>query len=207
MGLLIFTFLLIVVFLHKIIFCCIHGRALVAIRHKCGFALRLFDVSRQEFIKAGLAEELLHGGDAEQLFLIRVKACFLDRVNDGGLIAVSAVAASFDELKASPFLQIQQNSAGAQQKMDNKQTFNYEKASEVLKEISTYFEFPQFQQTFGDNTENVKSIIQNTLDALDKKEDEGLIKKSLKVLKDLAIGAGGSLIGSGILALLGTIPL
>jgi len=90
--------------------------------------------------------------------------------------------------------------------MDNEQTFNYEKASEVLKEISTYFEFPQFQQTFGDNTENVKSIIQNTIDALDKKEDEGLIKKSLKVLKDLVIGAGGSLIGSGILALLGTIP-
>ena len=56
-------------------------------------------------------------------------------------------------------IQIQQNSAGAQQKMDNEQTFNYEKASEVLKEISTYFEFPQFQQTFGDNTENVKSII------------------------------------------------
>ena len=101
---LIFTFLLIVVFLHKIIFCCIHGRALVAIRHKCGFALRLFDVSRQEFIKAGLAEELLHGGDAEQLFLIRVKACFLDRVNDGGLIAVSAVAASFDDLETCPFL-------------------------------------------------------------------------------------------------------
>jgi hypothetical protein len=46
----------------------------------------------------------------------------------------------------------------------------------VLKEISIYFEFPQFQQTFGDNTENVKSIIQNTIDALNKKEDEGLKK-------------------------------
>ena len=101
---LIFTFVLIVVFLHKIIFCCIHGRALVAIRHKCGFALRLFDVSRQEFIKAGLAEELLHGGDAEQLFLIRVEACFLDRFNDSGLIAVSSVGTSFDELEASPLL-------------------------------------------------------------------------------------------------------
>ena len=78
----------------------VHGRALIAIRHKCGFALRLFDVSRQEFIKAGLAEEFLHGGNAEQLFLIRVKACFLDRVNDGGLITVSAVGASFDELEA-----------------------------------------------------------------------------------------------------------
>ena len=104
-------------------------------------------------------------------------------------------------------IQIQQNSARAQQKMENEQTFNHEKASEVLKEISTYFEFPQFQQTFGDNTENVKSIIQNTIDALNKKEDEGPIKKSLKVLKDLATGAGGSLIGSGILALLGTVPL
>ena len=37
----------------KIIFCCIHGRALVTIRHKCGFALRLFDVNRQDFIKVG----------------------------------------------------------------------------------------------------------------------------------------------------------
>src|SRR5699024_9289648 len=100
MGLLIFTFLLIVVFLHKIIFCCVHGRALVAIRHKCGFALWLFDIGRQEFIKARLAEELLHGGNAEQLLLIWVKACFLDRVDDSGLVAVSAVAASFDELKA-----------------------------------------------------------------------------------------------------------
>jgi hypothetical protein len=103
-------------------------------------------------------------------------------------------------------IQIQQNSAGAQQKMNNSQTFNYEKASDVLMEISTYFDFPQFNQTFGNNTENVKNIIHNTIEALDKKEDERLIKKSLKVLKDLAIGAGGSLIGSGILALLGTIP-
>lgn len=51
-----------------------------------------------------------------------------------------------------------------------------------------------------------KAVVKSTLEALDKNEDEGLIKKSLKILKDLAIGAGGSLIGSGILALLGTIP-
>lgn len=51
-----------------------------------------------------------------------------------------------------------------------------------------------------------KAVVKSTLEALDKNGDEGLIKKSLKILKDLAIGAGGSLIGSGILALLGTIP-
>jgi hypothetical protein len=37
--------------LHKIIFGCVHGRALIGLRHKCRFALRFFDVSRQEFIK------------------------------------------------------------------------------------------------------------------------------------------------------------
>lgn len=95
---------LIVVFLHKIIFCCIHGRAFIGLRHKSGFALRLFDVGRQEFIKAGLAEELLHGGDAEQLLLIRVKARFLDRINNCGLVAVPAVGSAFDELEARPFL-------------------------------------------------------------------------------------------------------
>ena len=75
-------------------------------------------------------------------------------------------------------IQIQQNSAGAQQKMDNEQTFNYEKASEVLKEISTYFEFPQFQQTFGDNTENVKKQFmfqnpQNCFTTNDARDDGG----------------------------------
>lgn len=90
--------------------------------------------------------------------------------------------------------------------MTNSNGLDYEKATEVLKEISSYFDFPQFKQTFGDNSDNVKDVVKSTLEALDKNEDEGLIKKSLKILKDLAIGAGGSLIGSGILALLGTIP-
>ena len=36
--------------------------------------------------------------------LIRVEACFLDRFNDSGLIAVSSVGTSFDELEASPLL-------------------------------------------------------------------------------------------------------
>lgn len=47
MGFTGFTFLLIIVFLHKISFCIIHDRAFVAFRYKCGFALRLFDIGRQ----------------------------------------------------------------------------------------------------------------------------------------------------------------
>lgn len=104
-------------------------------------------------------------------------------------------------------IQIQQNSAGAYQKIDKSQGLDYDQTMSVLKEIRSYFEYPQFQQTFGENTENVKQVITDTLLAVENKEDEGLIKKSLHILKDLAIGAGGSMIASGILALLGTLPL
>lgn len=104
-------------------------------------------------------------------------------------------------------IQIQQNSDGAMQEMTNSQTFNYDKALEVLKEIKEYIDFPQFQTTFKENSENVKDIIEDTIKAVENKEDVGIVKKSLRILKDLAVGASGSLIASGIIALLGTLPL
>ena len=104
-------------------------------------------------------------------------------------------------------IQIQQNSDGAMQEMTNSQTFNYDKALEVLKEIKEYIDFPQFQTTFKENSENVKAIIEDTIQAAENKEDVGIVKKSLRILKDLAVGASGSLIASGIIALLGTLPL
>ena len=60
---------------------------------------------------------------------------------------------------------------------------------------------------FGGNSDNVKSIVKETLDAVEKKEDETLIKKSLRVLREIAIGAAGNLIASGVVALLGTLPI
>lgn len=104
-------------------------------------------------------------------------------------------------------IQIQQNSDGAMQVMTNSQTFTYDKALEVLKEIKEYIDFPQFQTTFKENSENVKDIIEDTIKAVENKEDVGIVKKSLRILKDLAVGASGSLIASGIIALLGTLPL
>ena len=104
-------------------------------------------------------------------------------------------------------IQIQQNSDGAMQEMTNSQTFNYDKALEVLKEIKEYIDFPQFQTTFKENSENVKAIIEDTIKAVENKEDVGIVQKSLRILKDLAVGAIGSLIASGIIALLGTLPL
>ena len=104
-------------------------------------------------------------------------------------------------------IQIQQNSDGSTQEMTNSQTFNYDKALEVLKEIKEYIDFPQFQATFGENSDNVKAIIEETIEAVENRSDEGIIKKSLRTLRELAIGTSGSLIASGIIALLGTLPL
>lgn len=104
-------------------------------------------------------------------------------------------------------IQIQQNADNSSQNMTNYQGLDYEKTIGVLKEIKSYFDFPQFANTYGDNTENLKEVVEDTLLSLEKNEDEGLIKKSLSLIKDLTIGVSGSLIASGILALLGTLPI
>ena len=57
------------------------------------------------------------------------------------------------------------------------------------------------------NSDNVKAIIEETIEAVENRSDEGIIKKSLRILRELAIGTSGSLIASGIIALLGTLPL
>lgn len=104
-------------------------------------------------------------------------------------------------------IQIQQNSAGASQYMTNNVGLDYEKTLKVLKEIKEYFDFPKFQETFGENTENIKAVVESTIKAVEARENEGLIKKSLHVLKDLIVGTTGSLIASGILGLLRTLPI
>lgn len=47
-----FALVTILKFLHKIIFCCIHCRTFIALRHKCWLALRLFNVGCEKFLKA-----------------------------------------------------------------------------------------------------------------------------------------------------------
>lgn len=104
-------------------------------------------------------------------------------------------------------IQIQQNSAGALQQMENKQKLDYQKAYEILDEIKSYFDFPQFENTFGNNTENIKQLVLDTMDAIKKGEDEGIIKKSLHLIRELVVGTTGSMIASGILALLGQLSI
>lgn len=104
-------------------------------------------------------------------------------------------------------IQIQQNSSNSSQNMTIKTGFDYEQIAKALKDIQSYTELPQFNSAYGENADHVKALINETLLAVQEKQAPSLIKKSLQVLKDLTIGAGGSLIASGILALLGNLPL
>ena len=104
-------------------------------------------------------------------------------------------------------VQIQQNTTGSTQVIQNTEELDYERVINVLTEICEYFALPQFQSAFGGNSDNVKSIVKETLNAVEKKEDKTLIKKSLRVLREIAIGAAGNLISSGVVALLGTLPI
>lgn len=104
-------------------------------------------------------------------------------------------------------IQIQQNSAGAKQKMEKHEGLDYEQVLGVLTEIKEYFAFSQFEKTFGENTKNIKAVIESTIEAVNSKEDEGLIKKSLRIIRDIAVNAAGGVIASGIIALLGSLPI
>lgn len=102
-------------------------------------------------------------------------------------------------------IQIQQKSNLSSQEMVSSQTFDYDKALGVLKEIQEYLDYPQFEKTFKDNSETLKTIIIETINAVEEKREPSLIQKSFKVIKELAVGAGKSLIASGIVSLISMI--
>lgn len=96
-------------------------------------------------------------------------------------------------------IQIQQGTAGSSQTINNtEQTFDYEKAAKIIKDIASYIQYPQFAETFGVNAETAKEMIQSMAVSIERKEDQKLIKKLATGLKNLAIGVTENLIASGI---------
>lgn len=104
-------------------------------------------------------------------------------------------------------IQIQQNSSGSQQTMVGQNGLNYEQVLLILSEIKEYFDFPQFEKDFRDSVESMKRMVNSTMEAVSAHEDEGLIKKSLRVIRDIAVNAAGGLISSGIIALISSLQI
>lgn len=66
--------------------------------------MRLFNVGREKLLKAGLAQQLLHGGDTKNFSLIGVKSYAFNSSGNIGLTGVLAVGTTFDQFPAGPFL-------------------------------------------------------------------------------------------------------
>lgn len=105
-------------------------------------------------------------------------------------------------------IQIQQGTAGSSQTINNmEQAFDYEKAEKIIRDIASYTQYPQFVETFGENSETAKATIENMLVAVEKKEDKRIIKSLAMDLKNLLIGVVGSIIASGITAQLANLGI
>lgn len=102
----------------------------------------------------------------------------------------------------SSVFQIQQHTINSTQSLNNEQKFNYEKTLDVLKEIKDYFNTPQFSTTFGNDSDKFKQLVESTIIEVERKEEPTLIKKSLGILKEIAVKAGTSIISTGIVGLL-----
>jgi hypothetical protein len=102
-------------------------------------------------------------------------------------------------------VQIQQNTENSKQTMNIVEEFDYEKIFKVLNEIKEYFEFPKFNNDFGEKSDEIKNCVNKTLELVEKREKPEIIKKSLLLLKELAIGVTGSLIATGIVNLVSPI--
>lgn len=101
--------------------------------------------------------------------------------------------------------QIQQGSNNSIQLMGSS-NFDYDIVLNVLKQIEDCFDNSNFQKDFGDNADSVTSLVKETIELVNRREEPSKIQKALATLKDLAVGVTGSLIASGICGLLAQIP-
>ncbi|SFR71222.1 hypothetical protein [Anaeromicropila populeti] len=102
---------------------------------------------------------------------------------------------------------IQQNTINSSQTMTVENNFDYDKIMDVLNKIQRTTNSSDFQEDFTDKAEQVKEIISETIQMLQKKEEPSKIKKALTTLKNLAVGISGSIIASGIVGLIAQLPI
>lgn len=97
------------------------------------------------------------------------------------------------------------NNTIAQNQINGQDTdIDYEAIHRAIKEIKKYQ--ISFAEVFGDRADEATQAISNAEDGI-KQKDSSKTKSALKVLKELAMGAGGSLIAQGILSLMSNLAL
>lgn len=103
--------------------------------------------------------------------------------------------------------QFQQGNVNSTQSMIIHNNFDYEQVLKTLAKINKSFENSDFEEDFGDKSEELKRIVAETIEMVNRKEEPTKIKAALSTIKDLAVGVTGSLIATGICGLITQLPI
>lgn len=97
-------------------------------------------------------------------------------------------------------VQIQQGTVNSSQFQNVNQEFDFDKAAEVLHEISKYI--PMFADTYGQDCKIAENALNEARECVSDRKNSLKIKKALSILKDVSLRVSSSLIATGILELL-----
>ena len=103
--------------------------------------------------------------------------------------------------------QLQQGTNNSSQSMEKNTDFDYFKVLETINRIKESTTNSIFDKEFGTNAEEVKNIINQTVEMLENKEEPKRIKLILETLKGLTLSVSSSVIASGIYSLITQLPI
>lgn len=123
--------------------------------------------------------------------------------NKGGVMIDKSIHVSGDYIKgkgnskAGRDIYQQIKSPNATQVIGPDDNFDFTSASEIIEKIKSY-DF-MLDKEFGENANDLRSAMKDAEEGIQKK-DSSKVKSALTLIRDLAVGATGSIIASGILA-------
>lgn len=100
-------------------------------------------------------------------------------------------------------IQIQQGNVDSKQNQTLREVLEYDKIKQVIEEIKKYEN--QLEDVYKENAGRVREIVTEIAELAEYKKEPQKMKRALLLLKELSIGATGSLIASGICGLLTTL--
>lgn len=103
--------------------------------------------------------------------------------------------------------QIQQGTIKSDQEMEVVNSFDYNIVSDTLKKIKRATLNKDFDIDFGEQSLQVKQIIDEIIKMVEIKEEPTKIKGRFSMLKDLAFGASSGIIANGIYGLITQLPI
>ena len=103
--------------------------------------------------------------------------------------------------------QIQQGTIKSDQEMEVVNSFDYNIVSDTLKKIKRATLNEDFDIDFGEQSLQVKQIIDEIIKMVEIKEEPTKIKGRFSMLKDLAFGASSGIIANGIYGLITQLPI